>query len=89
MPYQVLGVTSTLLIFGVVLVGVLHSKVFDFLISDEDVNSGNNSWVDAEMKGQATNNSEQPPSTEYSNMNDLETPKEAAEAAAVEGAVLT
>mmetsp|Transcript_20522 Transcript_20522/g.44660 ORF Transcript_20522/g.44660 Transcript_20522/m.44660 type:complete len:654 (-) Transcript_20522:252-2213(-) len=93
MPYQVLGVISTLLIFGAVLVGVLHSKVFDFLISDEDVNSDNKAWVDVEMKDQATNNAEQQqPSTEYSNMDDLETPKQAAEAAAAaaaEGAVLT
>mmetsp|Transcript_13025 Transcript_13025/g.30408 ORF Transcript_13025/g.30408 Transcript_13025/m.30408 type:complete len:650 (-) Transcript_13025:140-2089(-) len=87
-PYQVLGVTSALLVFGTVTVGVLDSKVFDSLLSDGDPTT-DESWVNVEMKDQPPPSSDPNMlSTNYTNITDLETPKEAAEAAAADGAVL-
>ncbi len=81
-PYQVVGVTSSLLVFGVVFAGVLDARLFGFLISNYDDDS-NSDWANVEMKEQNEDDRSRErgqPLTDYSNMDDysLETPKEAA-----------
>lgn len=90
-PFQVLGVTSALLVFGIVFIGLLDDKLFDVFISDRDSSDKNEAWVDVEMKVQRNATLEQSePGTDYSNMDDTETPKEAAVAAsALNDSVLT
>ena len=85
-PYQAVGVTSSLLVFGVVFAGVLDARLFGFLISNYDDES-NSDWANVEMKEQSADDRSKEtgqPLTDYSNMDDysLETPKEAAAASA-------
>lgn len=85
-PYQVVGVSSALLVFGIVFFGVLDSRLFDFLIAnDGDDDEGSDSdWVTVELKDRRgsdgvskfkSNQQESQTlqsSTDYSNMDDLE-----------------
>ena len=77
-PFQVVGVCSALLVFGVVLGGALDASLFDFLIrgSEGDDNDGesDSDWVTVELQEQqgADNKDIVVSSTDYSNMDELE-----------------
>ena len=81
-PYQAVGVTSALLVFGIVFAGALDSRLFNFLIIGEDKNDddSDSDWVSVEMKEQGGES--KPSKTEYSNMDDLDHQKASNEAGA-------
>ncbi len=90
-PFQVVGVISAMLVFGIVFYGALDSKSLDFLIVDDDGNSTDS--VNVELQGNPGLSDRQDPSrvasaTNYSNMDDLEQSESPGGAAATPGATL-
>lgn len=88
-PFQVVGIISALLVFGIVFYGALDSKSLEFLIVDDQRNSSQSADVELQER-QSFNKSSSPEgsATDYSNMDELEQSEKPNGVTATTGATL-
>lgn len=75
-PYQFLGVSCALLIFGIVFAGMAYSKLYNVLMKTPEHEEKESEWVDINM---AEMSNKEAADDSYVNMNDMEKPTKASE----------